>query len=78
MGSPQHHLDAAAAVGSQLLPPPSVYELLGMGQQRLARGEEASAEPQQLPSPLLTVPAGSVGGEPSGDWARQGPTEAAM
>lgn len=29
-----------------------------MRQQRLSRGEEASAEPQQLPAPLLTVPGG--------------------
>lgn len=56
LGSPEDPLDAAAAVGGQQLPPPGVDELLGMGQEPLAGREEASAEPQQLPAPLLAVP----------------------
>lgn len=68
-GSPQDPLDAAAAVGGQHLPPPRVYELLGVRQQRLAGWEEAGAEPQQLPAPLLTVPVDGSTGQP-----RRGPS----
>lgn len=78
--SPDNPLDATAAVGGQQLPPPRVYELLGVGQQGLAGREEASAEPQQLPAPLLAVPGEAVPvslGRALGDaLASQAPPEA--
>lgn len=67
-GSPQDPLEAAAAVRGQQLLPPRVDELLSVGQQCLARWEEARAEPQQLPAPLLAVSGGGSTHQP-----RKGP-----
>lgn len=73
-GIPQGPLEAAAAVRGQDPSPSGVQELLHVGQQRLAGREEAGAEPQQLPAPLLAVP---VATEPS-VWTLQDQLPAPM
>lgn len=60
---PQGFLEPLQAVDGEWAVLAGLQEALHVGQENVARWEEASAEPEQLPAPLLAVP---VGGGPIG------------
>ena len=62
---PQGLLQPLQAVDGERAVLAGLQEALHVGQEDVAGGEEACAQPQQLPAPLLTVPAGR-GGCPAG------------
>lgn len=55
---PQGFLEPLQAVDGEGAVLPGLQEALHVGQEDVARGEEARAQPEQLPAPLLAVPAG--------------------
>lgn len=55
---PQSFLEPLQAVDGERAVPPGLQEALHVGQEDVAGGEEAGAQPEQLPAPLLAVPAG--------------------
>lgn len=56
---PHHCLNPPLAIQGQWLFLTCLYELLGMFQQWLAGGEQASAEPQELPALGHAIPVGT-------------------
>lgn len=55
---PQGLLEPLQAVDGERAVLPGLQEALHVGQEDVAGGEEAGAQPEQLPAPLLAVPAG--------------------
>lgn len=53
---PEHGLHSLQAVGSKGFPAPGLQEALGVFQEGLTWGEEAAAQPEQLPALLQAEP----------------------
>lgn len=69
---PQGFLEALQAVEGQRAVLAGLQEALHVGQEDAAGREEARAQPEQLPAPLLAVPAGRRAGSGGGTRASTG------
>lgn len=73
--APQGFLEALQAVEGERAVLARLHEALHVRQEDVAGREEARAQPEQLPAPLLAIPAGRGAGSSRGTQASRGPED---